>query len=354
MEGGVLYDKGSYGCIYIPPLKCQGNNGSPKMNYMLDKIMDREPAEEEFRIAKRVSELPLSGNYFVVAQDICTPKPRNEQDENQIRNCEILSKRHITSMRILRMPFGGKVIFDKQFDLSKISILDIFKHLLEGVSILNLHGVIHNDLHGGNILVDDNNVPRIIDFNKALFSYEPIAEKDLQFVYSASYTQISPDYHLMNGRVQNISEEFLIKDFMIKRMRTLVNPLRVFFNITEENIQEQFDNFTEKSKSYKNLDIRGWFNSHWRTQDSWSLGVVFLEIIYSFSFFPSFESGLWARQKKQVLPVLEKLLSINPFNRFDCIQALDALDKTSENPGENFILNKIAKNWLKSVSSQSS
>lgn len=353
MEGGVLYDRGSYGCIYVPPLSCQGNNDSTykfkNSRYMLDKIMDREPAEEEFRIASRVSELPLSGNYFVVAQHMCTPKPRDEQDDPQIRSCDILTKRHITSMRILRMPFGGVGIFDKQFNLAKISVLNFFQHLLEAVSILNLHGIIHNDLHGGNILVDENNVPRIIDFNKALFSYEPVQEKELTFIYSASYSQISPDYHMMNGVVQNIGEEFLIKDFILKRSKTLVNPLRVFFGLTESEIEEQFEDFTSKSKSYKNLDLKGWFTSHWRTLDSWSLAVVFLEIIYSFSFFPSFESGSWQYEKKRVLPILGKMLKINPFERLDCIQALDELDKSSDNPGDNFVLNKIGKNWLSLV-----
>lgn len=347
MEGGVLYDRGSYGCVYVPPLSCQGNNSKfQKRSNMLDKIMDREPAEEEFRIATRVSELPLSGNYFVVAQHMCTPKPRDEQDDPQIRSCDLLTKRHITSMRILRMPFGGVVIFDKKFDLGQLSILELFQHLLEAVSILNLHGVIHNDLHGGNILIDDNNVPRIIDFNKALFSYEPIDEKELTFIYSASYSQISPDYHIMNGRVQNIGENFLIKDFLLKRSRTLINPLRGFFGITEEDIEAQFENFISKSKSYKNLDLKSWFSSHWRTLDSWSLAVVFLEIIYSFSFFPSFESGKWRMEKERVLPVLKKMLAIDPFERLDCVQALNELDKSSKNPGGNYILNKIAKNWL--------
>jgi hypothetical protein len=353
MEGGVLYDRGSYGCIYVPPLSCRVENESnhkfKNNRYMLDKIMDREPAEEEFRMASRVSELPLSKNYYVVAEHMCTPKPRDEQDDPQIRSCDLLTKRHITSMRILRMPFGGVGIFDKQFDLSKISVLELFQHLLEAVSILNLHGVIHNDLHGGNILVDENNVTRIIDFNKALFSYEPIDEKELSFMYSASYSQISPDYHLMNGRVQNIGEEFLIKDFLMKRSRTLVNPLRVFFGITEKDIEEQFEQFIEKSKSYKNLNFQSWFSSHWRTLDSWSLGVVFLEIIYSFSFFPSFESGNWQFEKNRVLPVLSKMLAINPFERLDCVQALNELDKSSRNPGNNFILNKFAKNWLASI-----
>jgi len=247
------------------------------------------------------------------------------------------------------MPFGGTGIFDKQFDLSKISVLELFQHLLEAVSILNLHGIIHNDLHGGNILIDDNNVPRIIDFNKALFSYEPVGERELTFIYSASYSQISPDYHMINGAVQNIGEDFLIKDFILKRSRTLINPLRVFFGVTENDIEEHFENFIAKSKSYKNRDFQGWFSSHWRTLDSWSLAVIFLEIIYSFSFFPSFESGKWKYEKKRVLSVLGKMLSINPFERLDCIQALNELDKSSKNPGENFVLNKIAKNWLSIV-----
>ena len=126
-------------------------------------------------------------------------------------------------------------------ELSDDDILAIWKHLMEGLKLMNYANVIHGDLHDENVILvkTDKWIPNIIDFGSAsyieeehLFDYDSPAEdfwylhKDLETgrikpTYSGNYTRLLSElrqYINSKGRL-HLTFEDLIKS--IEELHTL-------------------------------------------------------------------------------------------------------------------------------------
>ena len=82
-----------------------------------------------------------------------------------------------------------------------ILFIDGFSHILDSISILLDHGIIHHDLKEQNILYNEElTVPILIDFGLSLRRENLNADTymDYFFVYKPSYFIWSPDIHLIN------------------------------------------------------------------------------------------------------------------------------------------------------------
>jgi serine/threonine protein kinase len=346
-DGGKLLAQGVDGCIFIPKLKCEGNtlDFMRTGRLMLDKLTDRNTAEFEMNIARKISLIPLSSNYFVVPADICTPQPLKNQTEPELKKCEIQTE--FKNTKILRMPYGGVSLYDYSFKLNTFSPLKFTRHLLEAGALMALNGIIHNDLHQGNILMDEHGVPRIIDFGRALFSYEHVTEKFFIHSYSAGYFQECPDFFLLNAKNNGYNIKIAIGDFLSKR-KIMIDQLTGFYAIEPENIAENMEEYTLLSTSYKKGDYVGWFRHHWRTIDSWAIGVRLLDAFFNLLYFPEFEKK-WKIEGGPIWSVIKRMVEIDPFRRIDCVQALDMLDYLEGLEGENIIIQKYGQKWLDKI-----
>ena len=351
--GGRLLSQGLQGCVFVPKLKCLGNSQRKShandfiraSQLMVDKLTSRNEGEQEFVIANKILHIPMYSNYFIIPSKLCRPDPIEKQTEPNLEKCQI--DVDFKNTIILRMPYGGVGMYDYNFDFKTFSPVQFTQHLLEACALLALNGVIHNDMHQGNILIDQNQVPRLIDFGRSLFSYEKTTEKDLLTPYSARYSQEPPDYFLLNSKINKINKDMAIKDFLEKR-RDFINKMGGFFGKTSYEISQDMEEYTLSSTSYSSGDIVGWFEHHWRTIDAWAVGVRLVDCFFILSYFQDFNK-IWENEGKIILPVLKRLVEINPFRRIDCVQALDMLDSLGDSPGENVIINSYAGNWLDKV-----
>ena len=345
--GGKLLAQGVDGCIFIPRLKCKGNSFDfvKSGELMVDKLTNRNSAEYEFKIAQKILNIPLFSNYFIIPSDICTPEAVEKQTEPDLTKCEIPES--FNNTKILRMPYGGVSLYNYSFNLKTFSPIQFTKHLLEAGALLALNGIVHNDLHQGNIIVDDNSVPRIIDFGRAIFTYETISERYFIHPYSARYFQEPPDYFLLNSKINDYSKKLAMADFLDKRS-VMIEQLFLFFNLTENDIISSMEEYIHLSSSYKNNDYVGWFNHHWRTNDSWAIGVRLLDCFFNLLYFKTFENK-WKEDSSIIMPVLKRLVEINPFRRIDCVQALDMLEYLEGSEGENIIIQNYGSGWLDKI-----
>jgi serine/threonine protein kinase len=165
MHGGSLLGKGSYGCVFRPPLLCKSKQGqSYRITGDLTKISTQRDADREYRMGHAVRAIPLSPNYFLPVLEECEVAPK--QTDEDIDECDIVDDNPISKLRLLSMKYGGESM--SQMDIKRFKTAADFwkfgKHLLEGAALLSVNGIIHRDLHRGNVLVDTYMVGRIIDF----------------------------------------------------------------------------------------------------------------------------------------------------------------------------------------------
>jgi hypothetical protein len=344
-SGGKLFDEGMYGCIFTPPLECKNKQAQTafEKDYsnefpVLSKILLTDDATLEYSISKIIRQIPLWKNYFVVSESIC--EPALIQKDKDLSKCQIIDTTKLNDYRILTMPYGGLPLTIYKFDLKTIDFMRFVTHFIESVAILNLFGIVHRDIHQGNILVDNESVPRIIDFNLAIPVRSKITANKLKHKYDYALGQEPPDSTLVNAVAQGYDPLRIINSVIEKK--PILKYVRNILGVTNIDQYREFEQFYRESKSAKSGDLVAWFNTYWRTIDSWAVGVNIIDLIKKMSLWPEFSSTL-RKVSPKLFPVLRKLCEINPKKRIDCIQALNYLAPNS------FIIRKYGKAWLSKV-----
>ena len=342
--GGKLYGQGVYGCVFAgPPLKCKGDikenkkNAEVKDGVPITKIMAIDEAVEEFAIAKEIQRLPLWKNYFLVAEKICEPEP----NQTQLTQCDMLKGKNMKDYRLLTGSFGGQPIVSYKLNFYKTSFEDIFKHILEAGALFALFGIVHWDLHLGNILVDSAGVPRIIDFNMALAVKDDPVPNELRVGFQPNLFQSPPDSNLIVAIRKEI-DPYVAIDTIIKG-KPVLNTIQAILGINPEDMKKDLKAFYETSKSLQNGDTKEWFHYYWSKIDSWSIGAGTTVLLSKYLLWPAFSSGQYTLYSERMLTVLRGMCQADPRKRLDCVQALAQFDPT------NYIVVKYGKKWLEKV-----
>jgi serine/threonine protein kinase len=342
LSGGKLIDEGMYGCIFKPPLKCKNKpevlDKTSESDLSISKLILSEYADDEFSIAKTIGKIPLWKNYFVISESMC--EPAKNQKEPDLGECPVLKNHKLSEFKILRMPYGGTAMTIHTFDLKTLDFMDFVSHFIQAGALLNLFGVVHRDIHQGNILVDKNDVPRIIDFNLSLFVKNKITTDDLRHVHDISISQEPPDSTLVNGILMGYSGEKIVNNIINKK--SICKKIRILLGISEMEMYESLDGFYNKSKSIQAGDDVAWFKQYWRTIDSWAIGINLVDLVNRLLLWPEFSQTL-RKIKPKLFPVLRGLCAVSPLERIDCVQALEYLEPN------NFIIRKYGKAWLSKV-----
>jgi serine/threonine protein kinase len=339
LSGGKLIDEGVYGCIFKPSLQCKDKPtqlDKSSDDLPISKLIVKKYADREFSIAKTISKIPLWKNYFIVSESICSPAA--SQKEKDLDNCDVLDDQKLSDFKILKMPFGGQPLNVYRFNLQTLDFMTFIKHIIEAGALLNLFGIVHRDIHHGNILIDENEVPRIIDFNLSIFVEKDITSSMLRHQYSYNTAQEPPDSTLVNSialgyRPDNVINSLIYKKHIIKKIISILG-------ISQQSMLNSLQICYNKCTDVRTGNDVEWFKHYWRTIDSWAIGVNIIDLISKLSLWPDFSIR---KDKARLFPVLKGLCAVSPLERIDCVQALNYLDPN------NFIIRKYARAWLNKV-----
>lgn len=342
LSGGKLMDEGLYGCIFTPPLECKNKKQQELIetsdDLPISKLILKEDAIHEYAISGIIRQIPLWKNYFVVSESICEPAPI--QKDKQLYECGVVDNYKLSQFRILGMPYGGTSLTMRYFNLKTFDFMNFVRHFIEAGALLNLFGIVTRDLHNGNVLVDANDVPRIIDFNLAVLVDGKITSEKLRHEYNYNIGQEPPDSTLVNAIMYGHKSESVIDTIIDKK--SIIKKITNILQVPSHEMREKLEAFYNQSKSVKSGNDVAWFKTYWRTIDSWAFGIIIVDLINKLLLWPEFSTTL-RRAKPKLFPVLRRLCAVSPIDRIDCVQALNYLDPNS------FIIRKYAKVWLAKV-----
>lgn len=349
--GGKFLGQGGYGCTFMPPLLCKGESQSEQKKSLVTKIAPKTEIISEIEIAKVLRTIPLSTNYFIYSIDDepCTPAPESQQrtssgkQRTDLFACNKLqSKGTLSYFYMYRMPYGGVGIKSNE---ARFNYWRLGKHLLEGLSLLLVSGIVHNDLHSGNIVIDEAQVPRIFDWGLANFG--PNASKeDLESLmdqpFAVRFRQQPPELHLFVQAYERGSIDEAIDRIIMGRQAT-VSWIQDILGVDREMIREQFDTFRRDTLYLeKQLDFRAYWKTHWPKTDSWSLGVILVKIAYDLNKRQTmFEKPFYIDKKDKIINCLRGMCNFNCFDRMNAVQALAVWDSPN-----NPIILKYGQKWL--------
>jgi len=184
-KGGNVIGSGGFGCVFSPQLRCENIRGPPKPN-MISKLMMKKNALEEYHLIKEIQKIlmkiPHYTLYFLLNDiSVCRPRQLTDAELAQYASkCHMLEKYQITpntinsnlsKLSLLNMPRGG-ITIDKYIETNILNINrdfviinnNLIGLLLNGIIKMNRLGVYHCDLKSSNVLVDEQLLPRIIDW----------------------------------------------------------------------------------------------------------------------------------------------------------------------------------------------
>jgi serine/threonine protein kinase len=139
----------------------------------------------------------------------------------------------------------GELIRGKKLDLTRS--LDVFKGILEGVSRAHLAGIVHRDLKPANIIINGEQIPKIMDFGIARLLAGG-RERDQQLIGSPRY--MAPEY-ISKGEVSPSNDVFalgLILDEMLTGMP-------VFNGRTQQMVFDEILKVTPQPPSHFNKAV---------------------------------------------------------------------------------------------------
>lgn len=356
LEGGSLLGKGTYGCVFDPPLRCRHNGSShPKVGGKKQKLVGKITPPEDYAIevvaARTLGKLGVP--YFLVADEQSACTPSKTQTESELGLCTPLQSNPLSSMVQFTLPYGGKTVFSRLSDADFIknpnaSFFSIMLQLLEAGSYLIAAQFCHYDISLMNVVIDEKGHVGLIDFGMS-FSAETITEETIRQrlkVYNPASLAEVPEMTLVSGVLSHSGPEDELIDMTFEQKNIFPVAEKVL-GLSVELQKEDFRKFWETSRAIKQRDIVTLWKLYWPTFDSWGIGMCLTYLLRRLLFQKEFvESREWKERGEVVLYLLRGMLQANPRKRLDAVEALKLYDP------ENVWFERYGTSWLSSRAEQ--
>ena len=303
-KGGKLIGKGGYGCVYDPPLRCQGEEDRPK--HTISKIMKTNHAEDELERHQKVDEIDPRFQFHLKTPEKCSPALPDSRHDNKLKDCNLFHdflhdgisdnesdnvlKRKLKYFSLLRYRKGG-IDLNKFLKQNKSHITSLSRQQKETL-FLTLFFRMSNLMYGLHRFKQENFVHADIKLENILYNQE---EKKFYYIDFGLSGSISS---LMNDSIFKNTYPFWPLELQLayKKHRSPVNIDSVRRELKREyrmSKLKQFDTMVQRSlyqSTYLIDDIlHQYMNNIKRSRqnvkrkmleklDIFSLGIVLIEL----------------------------------------------------------------------------
>lgn len=324
-HGGKLLGKGAYGCTFEPAPRCAGGNVFKTVTGLpaVGKITYKD-ASKELIIGRELMVLPLARQYFAVAATECHPaEPITDPDAGQCTAIE-KAKKLDSQLDMLVLPSAGEPLYSWAKNLPRLAqnFRRIIIHLLEGATIYQNAGIVHNDIHMENVLVDNLGVARYIDFGLS-FKVDAVRSwKDTGIfrTFDPSRALTPPEVHAMRMIFNRIDIHTGVR-YINQGISFYEKMQRIF--PARENLTQAMTDITAFIRKYGEVEF---VHRYAKQFDAWRIGVLFWYMWYDLMMWSGFKETDVYRDRDLYRRVLGGLTEFNPRKRLTVAEALRLLD----------------------------
>ena len=224
---------GSYGCVIMPPIPCESSlrsvSGSRRKS--IGKIMwtaDIHSEIESTRVLTSILETIDPDENMVIYKPQFCPRIKIPENVRNNRKCAgMFNEAEDRRFGMLSYAYGGETLnsinikfYEKELVFSSVEsthefVCNIINQLVKTIMILHSHGIVHSDLHGANILIDEANHVRLIDLGLSTYIPDALSRDDegLNIYHDLDYIKnyihkplVSPESILAAGSYMLIHE----------------------------------------------------------------------------------------------------------------------------------------------------
>ena len=334
LRGGAVIGQGTYGCAVSPPLLCRGQARNDRRAKQVGKITLKMDAAVELQIAEILRKAPLWKNYYVLPElTECEPIPSGSANWN---HCKITKTEQPEALKQVISDFGGRSfssLAGKNLRPGSFDYFEFFEHLL--------------DLHRSNILVDPLGVPRLLDFGMS-FSARDINKSTLGTrwkVYDPKYDSEPPEVTIITGLRDKLPLANAIEECIYEK--PVFSVAEDILEVSKATAKSQLQKFTERSASFQKQDWVSFWRTYWTGFDAFALGAVLLNVLKVQITLPQFTADpRWIEKGDRIMEILIKMITPDPSERYDCVEALFLWD------AKNALLRNNGAAWLETRKAQ--
>jgi len=335
------------GCIFSPPLECKDKKTKQAKN-KLGKLTEYGDIKNEIIAAKYLKQFSKSSQYCILPEidSICIPDLDAAKEKDLLDNCHVLEEEPDKKRFQFNVEYGGDTL---KHTLSSINpslktlpFFSLMRQLLEIGAFLVIHGFVHNDIHGSNIVLGDVFKPRLIDFGRS-YVHNKITHtliEELVAGYRPDLPQIAPETSAEHGIREGISFATILGD--IYKKKAPIEWGEKILGLSRATQIEEFKHFWLHSKAVQTEDWTTMYKLYWPVADSWAIGHNLLQILRRLNISEEFAKDQeWSQKQGIVKQVLRGLLRTSPKLRLDCVEALAIYD-----PMNDIISSESGSAWL--------
>jgi len=285
--GGELFSEGAYGCIFYP-----GFYKTSKNKYVSKVQKDSFSSKNEIFLGKIIKQKPYFLNHFVPVVDHSKIDVTKIDDED-IDKCKIINaskKSGFVNLKIFYIQgknFLEYIITNKSSDFNFVSlIINNYNHLLNSLQMLIDMKIVHYDLKGNNIMVNEiNKLPLILDFGLSIKIDLLKADTMGKFfyVYAPEYIPWPLEIHYLCFLLK-VNPNPTKKDLeeMINRfIDNDTHPIAILFsNKFIEQFKKTCMKQLEKYQKMGTIDAISYILTCWKTWDNYSLSILYMSFFY--------------------------------------------------------------------------
>jgi len=335
-HGGKQIAEGAFGCIFSPPLRCANKAAKPAKD-KLGKLTDYGDIKNEIIAAKYLNQFSNSSEYCIVPEleSICVPDLTSAKGKAETEHCHVLKDQPDKKHFQFTLEYGGKTLkhtlLNSTPTLKSMRFFTLMRQLLEIGAFLVIHGFIHNDIHGNNIVLGEGVKPRLIDFGRSYIHdiITPNLIEELSADYSPGLGQIAPETTAEHGIREGVSLTAILQD--LQKKKPALEWGEKILGLSRTAQINEFKNFWTHSKAAQSKDWVALYKLYWPVADSWAIGHNLLQVLRRMNLSKEFTTDAeWLDKQGIVKQVLRGLLHTSPKLRLDAIQALALYDPMNE------------------------
>lgn len=336
LTGGKLLKTGLHGCVFDTIPRCKGRARTIRDGrFSRDKRRTRRVVKllnikdktigTAVLVSRQLAQIPNYGDYFILIDDVCTGDDMT-QDVDWSK-CGLFKQgpKRLAPFVQLRMKYGGIRLTEYALNINKLlkNWINIQVHLAEALHIMHSHNWVHGDFHFGNIVVDNNDVPRIIDFGLT-YNLNTIREKHVvNMAFLPSYDNYAPELDYLSG-VFSISDKHELVNQIYNRKRILREIDEAF--PTSNGVLDEMMHFAERVDVSSPGNAVLFLQKYGASSDMWTFGYDFYKLYMLLLSVPAvIDSKFYKYHNGDQMRILRGLLQVDPRKRLTSEQLLTEL-----------------------------